>query len=321
MRILFANIGWMIYYKGQNPNDTISGGGSYDNSDKHEAYNFQDNDGWCYGYVETPKQGRMKLYRIDSSVSKNKLIIEDVLVIWTATKPKIGGTYIVGWYQHATVYADYQDSKKLKNRGGYSFNIKAKSSDCTLLSVDDRILSVPRAKVNPGGMGQSNIWYADNPLPYVKQFRKDVVEYVISGSVKRSVNKTNFKVNVEARKEVETEAVNFVIKNYKKLGYAVISVEKDNLGWDLEARKERELLHIEVKGLAGEEVSVRLTPNEYSKMKALDYSYRLCVVTCALTNPLLYTFMFVNNNWSCEINGEVHHLDFDESVAAIAYLK
>lgn len=29
MRILFANIGWMIHYRGYNPKDQIDGGGSY----------------------------------------------------------------------------------------------------------------------------------------------------------------------------------------------------------------------------------------------------------------------------------------------------
>ena len=38
MRILFANIGWMIHYRGYNPKDQIDGGGSYRNDDKHEVY-------------------------------------------------------------------------------------------------------------------------------------------------------------------------------------------------------------------------------------------------------------------------------------------
>ena len=40
MRVLFANIGWMIHYRGYNPKDQIDGGGSYRNDDKHEVYNF-----------------------------------------------------------------------------------------------------------------------------------------------------------------------------------------------------------------------------------------------------------------------------------------
>jgi hypothetical protein len=208
-------------------------------------------------------------------------------------------------------------------RGGYAFNIKAKSEDCTLLGVDSRIMRVPRASAEaPGGMGQSNIWFADKDIPFVKQFRLDVVNYVNSILNNQSFNNTNFRVNVEARKKVEIAAVNFVREKYTNLGYKVVSVEKDNLGWDLEASGNGELLCIEVKGLAGEEVSVHLTPNEYSKMKNTDNSkYRLCVVTSAQTTPLLYTFMYDGSNWSCEINGKIHSLIFDESVAAIAYLR
>jgi Domain of unknown function (DUF3883) len=61
-------------------------------------------------------------------------------------------------------------------------------------------------------------------------------------------------------------------------------VEKDNLGWDLEARREGEkVLHLEVKGLLGNELQVGLTPREYRAFKAHAEStmanYRLCVVT------------------------------------------
>lgn len=61
------------------------------------------------------------------------------------------------------------------------------------------------------------------------------------------------------------------------------SVEKENLGWDLEAVKGKESLRIEVKGLASEEVYAHISPNEYSKMKSKDNAdYRLCIVTDTL---------------------------------------
>ena len=40
MKVLFANIGWMTHYQGNNAKDQIVGGGSWRNDDKHEAYNF-----------------------------------------------------------------------------------------------------------------------------------------------------------------------------------------------------------------------------------------------------------------------------------------
>ena len=63
-RILFANIGWMISYKGQSSEDLISGGGSYSDADKHEAFNFQNLNGYCYGYFQ-PTGDNVNLSRID----------------------------------------------------------------------------------------------------------------------------------------------------------------------------------------------------------------------------------------------------------------
>ena len=72
----------------------------------------------------------------------------------------------------------------------------------------------------------------------------------------------------------------------KKLTYDVRSVEKDSLGWDLSAkhRVAGELVQVEVKGLSGNQIAVELTPNEYKKMKKHKKTYRICVVTNALSN-------------------------------------
>ena len=68
----------------------------------------------------------------------------------------------------------------------------------------------------------------------------------------------------------------------------VNSFEKDNVGWDLEAVKNKEKLLIEVKGLSGNEVVSELTPNEYAQMKNNIVNYRICLVTNALDkNPKL----------------------------------
>ena len=109
IRILFANIGWMTHYQGINKSDQIQGGGAYNNENKHETYNFKKViNGYCYGYVEPPKDTYINLSRIDNSINNELLSIEDVLVVWTATRPDIGGTYIIGWYKHATVFRQCQ---------------------------------------------------------------------------------------------------------------------------------------------------------------------------------------------------------------------
>ena len=319
-RILFANIGWMVRYQGQSLGDTISGGGSYRDDEKHEAFNFQDIKGMCYGYVQPVRWGSIKLSRIDPHVSNYNDKIDDVLVVWTARRPDNGGTYIVGWYKHATVYSNFQFCN-FTERKRYDFNISAKYVDCTLLSVADRSFRIPRAQNGEvGGMGQSNVWYADSDISSIKEFREKVINYIFNKYSQPTRHK-QLKVNVEARKLVETNAIKIVTEEFQRRGFSVKSVEKDNLGWDLEAIKGGYKLRLEVKGLAGAELSVRITQNEYSKMQSKDNAnYRLCVVTNALDKPDLCVFIKEGNNWVCEDDNEMI-LCFDEQVAAIAFLK
>ena len=321
-KILFANIGWMKRYRGHSNSDRIKGGGSYNPDDKHEAFNFQDVNGHCYGYVQPTKWSEIKIERIDSSCLKSDDYLDDVLVVWTATNPIEGGTYIVGWYKHARVYRTFQYDTKLKERNGYDYNIEALSSDCTLLMEKERTMQVPRATnaLKKGFMGQSNIWYADSANEKVANFRLSVIHY-IDNYVKPERRKTKPNIDVDAKVAVDKAAVSAVTSYYKGLGYKIHSVESENKGWDLEAYKGKAILRIEVKGLAGSQISVRLSKNEYSKMKETDNGcYRLCVVTEALKSPEIWTFANDNGIWVCEEDNDIE-LSFDEQIAAIAYVE
>jgi hypothetical protein len=77
-------------------------------------------------------------------------------------------------------------------------------------------------------------------------------------------------------------------------------------------------LKIEVKGLSGEEISVSLTPNEYSALCRRDPSYRLFIVTNVLVEPKKYVFSYSNEsgNWSEEEYGKT--LSFTEIMSANA---
>ena len=300
-RILFANVGWMIHYRGNNTHDQIVGGGSYRDDDKHEAYNFLPLDGRCYGYVQPNRWKRIKLNRIDKGWDGEEL--DNVLVVWIAPHPKSAGTYIVGWYKNATVFSEFQYSDSLQ-RNKYGFNIVADAKDCTLVPVDKRIFQIPRAvSRGKGFLGQSNVWYADSSDKAIQLFRKEVYEYIQAfTSTSRHISKQSLKVDAEARKRVEQAAVSYVTKEYQGVGYKVVSREKENIGWDLDAKKGDISLKLEVKGLAQSEVSVRISENEYNAMAAHKESYRLCVVTNALKKPTLITFIWddVVNAWVSE---------------------
>ena len=80
-------------------------------------------------------------------------------------------------------------------------------------------------------MGQSNIWYADTAEG------QPVVESVLAlvNGTSRPPATRRGKTDPEHNANVEKAAVRVVRRHYSKLGYAVESVEEDNVGWDLEA--------------------------------------------------------------------------------------
>ena len=315
MKILFCRVGSMLHYEGNSESDTIQGGGSHPNENKHEVYNFQNVDGHCYGYVQ-PSKGTIRVSRIDKH-SKDK--VDGVLVIWVA-KNRNGGTYIVGWYRDATVYSEFQNSK-LKERQKYCYNIETKAENCVLLPADKRTKNVPRAQEQKGFIGQSNVWFADRDNQEVKDYRKEVIDYISKYKEDSGISKRNVQVDVEMRKQVEKAAIKFVTGHYEENGFSVVSKENENLGWDLNATNGRINLRIEVKGLSQNAISVHLTPNELEKMRAKDNAdYRLCVVTNALKKPTLITFIHENGEWISEQSNDIR-LSFDDQVSAIASVK
>lgn len=62
---------------------------------------------------------------------------------------------------------------------------------------------------------------------------------------------------------VELEAMELVIAGYESDRYVVRDVSKENLGWDLEARRGGKISYIEVKGATGPLPEFFLTPNEH----------------------------------------------------------
>lgn len=159
MPLLFCNVGWMRNYNGID-GDSIERGGEYNrHSVGHEVCNFSNTDGTLYGYVRPT--GQIKLERLGGS--KKDVSISGVTVVWTAG-PETGGTVVVGWYKEATVYRDAQTLQKptaIQTRNGISsYRISAPADKAVLLPVEQRELIIPRA--TKGGIGQSNVWYADS---------------------------------------------------------------------------------------------------------------------------------------------------------------
>lgn len=142
-------------------------------------------------------------------------------------------------------------------------------------------------------------------------FRKNRVIEESSAEMNRM-----FRQNAIFKKQlVETTAVKIVFEYYTNLGYDVISKERDNIGWDLEAIKDKETLLLEVKGLSGNITSIELSPNEYKHSKEKNTHYKLCIVTNALAKPTLEIFGFDTQtmHW---INAENEKLVIKEMIGA-----
>jgi hypothetical protein len=149
-------------------------------------------------------------------------------------------------------------------------------------------------------MGKANIWYADQPES--AETVKRVAE-LVSGRVSKVNAKRNPGKQDQKRKlKIEKSAIDLAWNHFESLGYTLRSVEKDNLGWDLEATLGGVVLKVEVKGLSGSAFSIGLTPNEFLAFSSKDDLYRLVVVTNALDSPSIYIcrYSVEMNEWIVE---------------------
>ncbi len=301
-RIIFCNTGWMRDYRGLR-GDPISGGGKHVDRAGYggEIFNFLGYKGQYYGYVEA--WGEINLNRLEPELKKD--FLDDVTIVWTARRPSSGGTYIVGWYTNATIFRAVQKAPSASNRrfedSMFGYVAKSKIENCKLLHLDERLLKVPRG-VN--GMGQRNIWYAENNKDFTETVRNYIFKGIIPKTRKGSSKGVPRQIDILKRQKIEARAIKIVSKYYKQKGYKITSVEKDNVGWDLNAIFNEIEIKIEVKGLSGPQIVIELTPNEYTHLNKYSDSYRLCVVTDTLTKPKLKIFSYSADieRWADEHN-------------------
>ena len=154
----------MNNYIGITDDDSTNKGGAWvvKNEDAHEQWNFLNYNGNCYGFVMNPGD-KFSIERIDKE-AKKLAAIEDVTVVWCANKTH-NQNVIVGWYEHATFYREYQDCVVTPLYGiDRIYCCKAKAEDCYLLPESSRDFTVGRASICGigKGLGQQNYWYAES---------------------------------------------------------------------------------------------------------------------------------------------------------------
>lgn len=292
-RVVFARIGYMKYYAGQQEGDEKpKRGGSYNTSEiGHEVYNFKPAAGYLYGYFqpysrsETDKPIILNLGRIDPTAGAADFI-DDVLVIFVSPSD-LDGQVIIGWYDHATVFRQPQKPTRVMLRGDYRYYLKAKAKDAVLLPEKYRSHHVPRGA---GAFGRAHVvypcdgggtlrntesgeysWIGDaitfvesydgsnillNPLDNLEDQIDTMAE-----NEKAATTGQGFQITPELRKKIEDLAVEKAEKYFESLGYKVEYVGNKR-SYDLECRKGKDVLRVEVKGTQTDGASVILTPKE-----------------------------------------------------------
>jgi hypothetical protein len=294
--VFFLNVGWMTAYQGIKGGDTVEGGGEYvkEHGFGWEIFNFQPVRGRYYGYGR-PANDSIALERLGAP--EGSPYVDGILVVWVAN------SRVVGWYKNARVYRELHrplpGSKRLFQGVECGYYVMARTQDCKLLHPDARTLAVPRARDVDGGMGRY-VWYAEGARH--KAFLKKLFDFIRSGGRARPrklVPKSGgggqgWQTDPRRRKRIEEAAVREVIRYYRELGYTVDDRQNEHCGWDLEATENARVLYLEVKGVAGSEIAVDLTANEYKSMKKHRDLYRVCIVTNALLKkPVLSIYAYV----------------------------
>jgi hypothetical protein len=298
--ILICRVGWMHWYRGLSNADPIKGGGSFvqEHGYGHEMFNFSNHQDMAYGYVQA-KNFVIAVDRLGGEYDSES--IEHVDVVWVATHPTDGGQLVVGWFRDASVYRNLQEPPNGFDRSigedVARWNITANYANVRLLEPDQRVYAIPSTASGLGTIGQSNVFYADDQLE-ILSWLGSLRTYIQGGSRpnRKSGKKRRKKQDLNLKVKIEHAAVNAVTEWYESLDYEVRSVERDNVGWDLEAvHEKRGTRLVEVKGKFAAEVSAELTPNEYRAMLA-ERDFRLAIVTEALSNPILHVFLLEGND-------------------------
>jgi hypothetical protein len=311
----------MKYYAGVTSDDTPRHGGEYvhQHGFGHEAINFKPHNGKVYGFVEL-RTGTINIKRLDPNAEK---CAEDVLVAWRARSRR--GSVIVGWYKHATVYSQLQQPIP-----GRSFQyrrrtispwwiIKADHSDAFIVPPQYRFFGVP---VSHKGFGsQTFVSFLDSGHDEVVSFKNKLLQYMNDAESGHYPSLRQGKkplVDQVHKLKIERAAIDAASRYYGDQGYDVISVEREHVGYDLEARYKSDTLLIEVKGTnhRADHATVNLSPNEYRKSKSRTRQYRICIVTNALSVGQVNDFLWDPEEgvWRDENTGK--RLSVEEATSA-----
>ena len=151
-KILLCRISWKKEYKLE---DGAWNGGK-NNKEGAERHNFLPFRGYCYGYVQPSKKGK----RVNMNISKLGAAqqddhIDNITVIWVATKPKVRGRWVVGVYKNATVYRESQSIKGDIRRKSDVYRAKATKCGSFVVPENTRNIRIPNDILR----GRASVYY------------------------------------------------------------------------------------------------------------------------------------------------------------------
>src|SRR3990172_11546 len=303
-RILLVRTAWMKYYEGRAKIDPPMSGAKYikENKTGGEINNFKNRNGKYYGYA--PNIGDINIDNLGAKPSDKS--IKNVIVVFCATHPRDKGMRVVGWYKNAIVHRNPQYNSLME----WGYHIQVETSKPTLIDFNDRCCNIPNT------FGRSAIFYFSKHPEKIKTLNK-ILNYISNGGklLYPVKTKTRGKLprqnDVNKRTQVEKKAIALATKYYReRFGIdKVKSVEKDNVGWDLEIYTGTVKLKVEVKGLSGKQLIVELTPNEYKAFDKKSGTYQLFVVIDALIKKpkwQIFTYQRKGKIWVGNDRGELN---------------
>ena len=188
-KILICRISWMREYRGLT-NDAITvpaGRFPRQNGWGGECWNFKPWRGRMYGYVRvnTRADPAPVVRRLNSGAVAES--VDDVTVVWVAHGGAIDKTYVVGWFEHSTVFGEFLDRPDAKrildearvdievDREELRYFVTCKKEDARLLSESERRFRVP---VGKGWMANmSLLFYPDGGAEH-EGFKGRLLDYI-----------------------------------------------------------------------------------------------------------------------------------------------
>jgi uncharacterized protein DUF3883 len=278
VRVIFARISWMTFYKGS-PDDIPRGQMAYVAERRGpvaERFNFRPIGNSVYGYVTQTHGTPYHLERIDSAAHDAEQL-DGVLVVFVAARPsELGsGQFVVGWYRRARLYRDYRYAPRAASRQGSPYCCEAAVRDAFLLPTRRRTWRIPTGR---GGMGQAKVRYFDPRQAWMRKILAQVAEFsgpslvaepeaeveAIAAAAGESghAGGQGFAVDARICRLVEERAVAVAKRTYSAAGYDVRVVGQP---FDLYCRRKaasEKDVWVEVKGTQGTADQVILTHGE-----------------------------------------------------------